>query len=121
MLFGRAFEQAWLPSFAEKTPGSAFFREWSAYKRSTLRVFELTTPGIACCSKAFMLLARFCSGRPHPHPPATPQPADQFETASRDGNDFVAYIDAIGNLDGRRCLLEWKTTSVGTRKSQRDC
>src|SRR5256712_12543659 len=26
-------------------------------------------------------------------------------------NDFVAYIDAIGRLDGRRCLLEWKTTS----------
>src|SRR5205823_8229426 len=26
-------------------------------------------------------------------------------------NDFVAYIDAIGQLDGRHCLLEWKTTS----------
>src|SRR6266571_3227193 len=27
------------------------------------------------------------------------------------GNDFVAYIDAIGELDGNRCLLEWKTTT----------
>jgi hypothetical protein len=27
------------------------------------------------------------------------------------GNDFVAYIDAIGTLDGKRCLLEWKTTT----------
>jgi hypothetical protein len=26
-------------------------------------------------------------------------------------NDFVAYVDAIGRLDGTRCLLEWKTTS----------
>ena len=26
-------------------------------------------------------------------------------------NDFVAYIDAIGKLDGKRCLLEWKTVS----------
>ncbi|MGA9784956.1 MAG: tyrosine-type recombinase/integrase [Candidatus Sulfotelmatobacter sp.] len=26
-------------------------------------------------------------------------------------NDFVAYVDAIGKLDGRRCLLEWKTSS----------
>ena len=26
-------------------------------------------------------------------------------------NDFVAYVDAIGELDGTRCLLEWKTTS----------
>ena len=26
-------------------------------------------------------------------------------------DDFVAYIDAIGDLDGTRHLLEWKTTS----------
>jgi hypothetical protein len=24
----------------------------------------------------------------------------------------VAYVDAIGHLDGTRCLLEWKTTSA---------
>ncbi|HYB76756.1 MAG TPA: PD-(D/E)XK nuclease family protein, partial [Candidatus Bathyarchaeia archaeon] len=28
-----------------------------------------------------------------------------------EGNEFVAYIDAIGQLDGSHCLLEWKTTS----------
>ena len=28
------------------------------------------------------------------------------------GNDFVAYVDAIGNLDGTRRLLEWKTTTA---------
>jgi hypothetical protein len=27
------------------------------------------------------------------------------------GNDFVAYVDAIGDMDGARCLIEWKTTS----------
>ncbi|MGA7924473.1 MAG: PD-(D/E)XK nuclease family protein [Candidatus Sulfotelmatobacter sp.] len=26
-------------------------------------------------------------------------------------NDFVAYVDAIGKFDGKRCLLEWKTSS----------
>jgi hypothetical protein len=26
-------------------------------------------------------------------------------------NDFVSYVDAIGELDGTRCLLEWKTSS----------
>jgi hypothetical protein len=26
-------------------------------------------------------------------------------------NTFVAYVDAIGYLDGQPCLLEWKTTS----------
>ena len=27
------------------------------------------------------------------------------------GNDFVAYVDAIGELDRSPCLLEWKTTT----------
>ena len=26
-------------------------------------------------------------------------------------NDFVSYVDAIGKLDDRGCLLEWKTSS----------
>lgn len=26
------------------------------------------------------------------------------------GDDFVAYIDAIGDLDGTHCLIDWKTT-----------
>ncbi len=28
------------------------------------------------------------------------------------GNEFVAYVDAIGHLDDKRRLLEWKTTSA---------
>jgi hypothetical protein len=27
------------------------------------------------------------------------------------GNEFVAFVDAIGRLDGKACLLEWETTS----------
>ena len=27
------------------------------------------------------------------------------------GSDFVAYIDAIGAVDGMRCLIDWKTTT----------
>ena len=27
------------------------------------------------------------------------------------GNDFVAYVDAIGHLDESPCLIEWKTAS----------
>jgi len=29
-----------------------------------------------------------------------------------EGTDFVAYLDAVGTLDGQRCLLEWKTTTA---------
>jgi hypothetical protein len=27
------------------------------------------------------------------------------------GNEFVSYIDDIGELDGQRCLIDWKTTT----------
>jgi hypothetical protein len=27
------------------------------------------------------------------------------------GNEFVCYIDAIGEIDGKRCLIDWKTTT----------
>src|SRR5215469_11315723 len=28
------------------------------------------------------------------------------------GNDFLSYVDAIGTLDGKLTLLEWKTTAA---------
>src|SRR5215469_15717331 len=28
------------------------------------------------------------------------------------GSGFVAFVDAIGELDGKACLLEWKTSSA---------
>ena len=36
----------------------------------------------------------------------------KFVRPLANGNEFVAYVDAIGKLDGRGCLLEWKTTSA---------
>jgi hypothetical protein len=27
------------------------------------------------------------------------------------GSEFVAYIDAVGELDGQRFLIDWKTTA----------
>src|SRR4029077_7874460 len=26
------------------------------------------------------------------------------------GSEFVSYVDAIGELDGTKCILDWKTT-----------
>jgi len=28
-----------------------------------------------------------------------------------EGTEFVSYIDAVGELDGKRCLIDWKTTT----------
>jgi len=35
-----------------------------------------------------------------------------IQSAGPSANEFVAYVDAVGELDGRGCLLEWKTSSA---------
>ena len=27
------------------------------------------------------------------------------------GDDFVSYLDAIGEVDGKKCIIDWKTTT----------
>jgi hypothetical protein len=61
--------------------------------------------------QGIMLLTRFCQD--NRVRVCQPQRNLQIKfTRSVGGkNDFVAYIDAIGKLDGKRCLPEWKTSS----------
>jgi hypothetical protein len=58
-----------------------------------------------------MLLTRFCQDNrvQIPHPERNLQ--IKFTRQIGGNNDFVAYIDAIGILDGKRCLMERKTSS----------
>src|SRR5260370_38061932 len=43
-----------------------------------------------------------------------PSPAENLQIkiirTLPEGNEFVAYVDAIGKLDGKHCLIDWKTT-----------
>ena len=58
-----------------------------------------------------MLLTRFCQDdRVQVHQPRRNLQI-KFNRPVAGKNDFVAYVDAIGKLDGKRCLLEWKTSS----------
>jgi hypothetical protein len=35
----------------------------------------------------------------------------KFLQSLTEGSEFVAYVDAIGEIDGVRCLIDWKTTA----------
>jgi hypothetical protein len=52
------------------------------------------------------------SGRPRSHSAPRSTQQIQFNRTLGSGNNFVAYVDAIGELDGTPCVLEWKTTSA---------
>jgi hypothetical protein len=62
--------------------------------------------------QGIQLLERFAQdGRVRIRRPRSTQQI-QFNRTLVSGNNFVAYVDAIGELDGTPCVLEWKTTSA---------
>src|SRR5436190_8850180 len=61
--------------------------------------------------QGIQLLDRFCQdGRVRVRQPQRNLQI-KFTLPISEGNNFVAYVDAIRQLDGTRCILEWKTTS----------
>jgi CRISPR/Cas system-associated exonuclease Cas4 (RecB family) len=109
MLFGRAFESALAAYFRREDPGEIFFREWSANKDQDLQ-FSHHDTWDRMLEQGIMLLIRLSQeDRIHI---LQPHRSLQIKFNRQIGrNDFVAYVDAIGELDGKRCLLEWKTSA----------
>ena len=110
MPFGRCFEKVLESYFCGDDCSAALHREWGAY-RDTPFAYKRERAGIACsirvCTSsnalqgttgfAFVSRKRICNSKMVRDLP--------------NANQFVAYIDAIGELDGQRCLMDWKTTT----------
>src|SRR5205807_4610256 len=110
MLFGRAFEQALGAYFRHEDPAVTLYREWAVYKDQPLHYSERDSWD-GMLQQGIQLLERFCQeDRIRIRQPRRNLQV-KFVLPIGGHNEFVAYIDAIGELDGRRCLLEWKTTS----------
>jgi len=110
MLFGRAFEQALGAYFRREDPGAVLFAEWSGCQSEALH-YSNGDSWDRMLRQGLMLLDRFCQDdRIQIHQPRRNLQI-KFTRPVAGNNDFVAYIDAIGRLDGRRYLLEWKTTA----------
>ena len=110
MLFGRAFEQALGALFRREDPGALLFKEWSTCQPQDLQ-YSQRDSWDRMLRQGIVLLTRFCQDdRVRVCQPQRNLQV-KFTRPLKEGNDFVAYIDAIGKLDGKRCLLEWKTSS----------
>src|SRR5206468_2744604 len=110
MLFGRAFENALAALFRREDSAAVLFREWSASRDRDLQ-YSKGDSWDRMLQQGIQLLDRFCQDdRVRIRQPRRNLQI-KFTRPVSGNNDFVAYIDAIGWLDGRRCLLEWKTTS----------
>ncbi|PYX24613.1 MAG: hypothetical protein DMG82_07800 [Acidobacteria bacterium] len=111
MPFGRAFEQALSAYFRREDSAAALFKEWAVFQNSPLE-YANGTNWDRMLQQGIQLLERFAQD----DRVRVRQPRKNLQIkATRPlpkGSEFVAYVDAIGCLDGTRCLLEWKTTST---------
>lgn len=110
MLFGRAFEQALGAYFRHEDPAATFFREWTVYQKQPLH-YSQRDSWDRMLQQGIQLLERFCQEDRVRIPQPRQNLQIKFVRPVSGSNEFVSYIDAIGRLDGRGCLLEWKTSS----------
>jgi hypothetical protein len=111
LCFGRCFEKALAAFFEQEDPGAVLFKEWGAYRDTPLDYSHgddwerLLRQGVA-------LLEQFA--RDHRIRVREPKLNLQKKIVRSlpNGHEFLAYVDAIGQLDGTQRLLEWKTTSA---------
>ncbi len=110
MLFGRAFESALAAFFRREDSSAVLFREWSAFRQQDLQYSKYDSWD-RMLQQGVQLLERFCQDdRIRIQQPGRNLQV-KFVLPIGGQNEFVAYIDAIGELDGQRCIVEWKTTS----------
>lgn len=111
LLFGRCFEKALAAFFSRGDSAAALFKEWGAYRETPLE-YKNGEDWERFVRQGVQLLERLAQDdRIRVRQPRRNMQVKLVRALSN-GNDFVAYIDAVGSLDGRRCLLEWKTTSA---------
>ena len=110
MVFGRVFEKALAALFLRQDPTEVLYAEWGAYREAELE-FSKNDDWGKFLQQGVTLLERFVQDNriKITHPKKNLQVKILRELP--DGNDFVGYIDAIGRLDNKKCLLEWKTTT----------
>ena len=110
MVFGRCFEKALESYFCGGDCGAALYQEWGAF-RDTPFEYKKGETWDRLVHQGVHLLERFAQdNRIH-----IPQPQRNLQIKVvrelPNANQFVSHIDAIGELDGLRCLMDWKTTT----------
>jgi hypothetical protein len=111
LCFGRSFEKALAAFLQGEDAGAVLFKEWGTYRDVPLEYSHgddwerLLRQGIA-------LLEQFARDNRI----RIRQPKQNLQKkilrSLPNGHEFIAYVDAIGQLDGKQRLLEWKTTSA---------
>ena len=110
MVFGRCFERALFAYFCGDDSEAKLFSEWEAYRDAPF-VYKKGDTWDRLLHQGIHLLQRFAQEdriairNPHENLQV------KIPRALSGGHQFIAYIDAIATLDGRLCIVDWKTTT----------
>ena len=111
LLFGRCFEQALGAYFRLEDSAAALFSEWVKYQQEQLE-YSHGDSWERMFRQGVQLLERLAQDDRIEINRPSQNLQIKLVRSLPNGNDFVAYLDAIGKLDGNRFLLEWKTTTA---------
>ena len=109
MLFGRCFENALAAYFRREDSAAALFKEWGAYRGMPLEYSKGDTWDQMVHQGVHLLEMLARDNRVRVREPRKNLQMRLVRPLSN-GNDFIAYVDGIGQFDGTRSVLEWKTT-----------
>jgi len=111
LLFGRAFEKALAALFAGEDSTAVLFKEWGAYQDAPIE-YSKGDGWEHIFRQGVQLLEKLAQDNriQIEHPRQNTQV--KLVQSLPGGNDFVAYLDAVGTLDDKPSLLEWKTTTA---------
>jgi hypothetical protein len=110
MAFGRCFESALGAYFRGEDCGAALFKQWEAYRDAPFE-YKKGDTWDRLIHQGIHLLQRFAQDdRVRISDPKSDLQIE-FLRSLPGGAEFVAYLDAVGEVDGKRCLIDWKTTT----------
>ena len=110
MAFGRCFENALGAYFRKEDCGAVLFKEWEVYRNAALE-YKKGEAWDRLLHQGIHLLERFTQdNRVGVRDPRTDLQIQKLRLLEG-GAEFVSYLDAIGEVDGVRCLIDWKTTA----------
>ena len=110
MVFGRCFEKALSAHFEQQDCTAALFKEWGEF-RDTPFEYRKGESWDRVLHQGIHLLEKFVrDDRVHIGNPKESLQLKITRTLANN-NEFVSYIDAIGEVDGKLCLIDWKTTT----------
>ena len=110
MIFGRCFEYALAAYFREEDSTAALFKMWQEYQDAVLS-YAKNGSWDRLYHQGVRLLERFAQDdRVRIRCPKRNLQVKCTRSLAR-GSEFVSFVDAIGELDGTKCILDWKTTA----------